>query len=91
MKRGERYRTPHFNIRMLKSPVGMTRLGIAAGRKAGKACARNRIKRRLREYFRLNRDRLPRETDVVFIVLEGAPAMDTKQLSEELDRFFDTE
>ena len=91
MKRGGRFRTPHFNIRMLKSPVGMTRLGIAAGRKVGKACARNRIKRRLKEYFRLNRDKLPRETDVVFIVLEGASAMNTKELCEELDRFFDTE
>ncbi len=91
MKRGGRFRTPHFNIRMLKSPVGTTRLGIAAGRKAGKACARNRIKRRLREYFRLNRDKFPRETDVVFIVREGASTVDTKQLCEELDRFFDRE
>jgi ribonuclease P protein component len=91
MKRGGRYRTPHFNIRMLKNPVGLTRLGIAAGRKAGKACARNRIKRRLREYFRLNRDKLPHGTDVVFIVLEGASAVNTRQLCEELDRFFDRE
>lgn len=88
MKAGGRYSTPHFRIRMLKSPVGKTRLGIAAGRKAGKACARNRIKRRLREYFRLNRDKIPASTDVVFIPLEGASTADTNQLFKELDRFF---
>jgi ribonuclease P protein component len=76
---------------MLKSPVGMTRLGIAAGKKAGKACARNPIKRRLREYFRLNRDKFPPETDVVFIALPGAATADTRQLIGELDRFFDRE
>jgi ribonuclease P protein component len=76
---------------MLKSPVGMTRLGISAGKKAGKACARNRIKRRLKEYFRLNRDKFPPETDVVFIALAGASTADTRQLYMELDRFFDKE
>lgn len=91
MRRGVSFRTPHFRIRMLKSPVGMTRLGISAGKKAGKACARNRIKRRLKEYFRLNRDRFPPETDVVFIALAGASTADTRQLFAELDRFFDKE
>jgi ribonuclease P protein component len=76
---------------MLKSPVGMTRLGISAGKKAGKAWARNRIKRRLKEYFRLHRDKFPPETDVVFIALAGASTADTRQLFAELDRFFDKE
>ncbi|HTY21676.1 MAG TPA: ribonuclease P protein component [Desulfomonilaceae bacterium] len=88
MERGTRHRTPHFQIRMLRNPLGLTRLGIAAGKKVGKACARNRIKRRLREYFRLNRDSMPPETDIVFIPLHSTAALNTKQLREELDRFF---
>jgi ribonuclease P protein component len=75
---------------MLENPQGLQRLGIAVGRKVGKACARNRIKRRLREYFRLNRDKIPPGTDVVFNPLVGASVLDTKQLIEELDRFFGT-
>ncbi|AFM26577.1 ribonuclease P protein component [Desulfomonile tiedjei] len=90
IKEGVRYRTPHFFIRMLENPQGLQRLGIAVGRKVGKACARNRIKRRLREYFRLNRDKIPPGTDVVFNPLVGASVLDTKQLFEELDRFFGT-
>jgi ribonuclease P protein component len=91
MERGVRYRTPHFDIRMLKNSLGRRRLGISAGRKAGNACARNRIKRRLREYFRLNREKMPPETDMVFITRRGAVALDMQRLATELDRFFETE
>ena len=90
MSNGVRYYTPHFHIRMLGNRLGITRLGITAGRKAGKACARNRIKRRLREYFRLNRDKIPSETDIVFIASQGAAALETKELFAELNRFFET-
>lgn len=88
MRKGVRYNTPHFHIRMLKNPLGMTRLGIAVGRKAGNACARNRIKRRLREYFRLNREKMPPETDIVFVALDGAAPLEMNQVQAELDRFF---
>ncbi len=89
-REGVRYRTPHFYIRMLENPQGLQRLGIAAGRKVGNACARNRIKRRLREYFRLNRDKMPPGTDLVVIPFSETSILDTKQLFEELDRFFET-
>jgi ribonuclease P protein component len=89
-REGVRYRTPHFYIRMLENPQGLQRLGIAAGRKVGNACARNRIKRRLREYFRLNRDKIPPRTDLVLIPFSETSILDTKQLFEELNRFFET-
>ena len=76
---------------MLKNSLGRRRLGISAGRKAGNACARNRIKRRLREYFRLNREKMPPETDMVFIARTGAAALDMHRLADELDRFFQAE
>jgi len=76
---------------MLGNPLGKRRLGIVAGRKAGNACARNRTKRRLREYFRLNRDKMPPDMDVIFILLQGAVTLTTWQLRAELDRFFETE
>ncbi len=89
MREGARYRTSHFGIRILRNPAGKQRLGLAVGKKAGKACARNRIKRRLREYFRLNRDKMPPEVDMVFIALQGASTLQTNRLREELDRFFE--
>jgi len=65
------------------------RLGIAVGKKAGNACARNRIKRGLREYFRLNQEKMPPGMDIVFIALPGAASLNTLQLRVELDRFFE--
>jgi ribonuclease P protein component len=91
LKEGVRYRTAHFLIRMLRNRPSSSRLGLAIGRKAGKACERNRVKRRLREYFRLNRDKIPPETDIVFIASPGAASLTTYQLFKELDRFFEKE
>lgn len=87
-REGSRLRTPHFLIRTTGSPAGRVRLGIIAGRKVGNACVRNRIKRKLREYFRLNRETLPPCVDVVFIPLAGAVTLSSLQLRDELDRFF---
>ncbi len=89
IREGRRYRTPHFHIRVLRNSLGRARLGITAGRKVGTACARNAIKRRLREFFRLNRDKIPADTDVVFIVLKGAAGLNTRQIFLELGRFFE--
>ncbi len=91
MHEGVRYRTSHFHIRMLTNSRGRPRLGIAAGRKVGNACTRNRIKRRLREYFRLNRDKMPPDKDMVFIPFGAAAGLDARRLAEELDGFFETQ
>ena len=91
LKQGRRYRTSHFFVRIARNQVGRPRLGMAVGRKSGNACARNRIKRRLREYFRLNRAKMPPDVDMVFIPLQGATSLESQGLREELDRFFETQ
>lgn len=47
-------------------PVRQARMAIAISRTYGNAVARNRIKRVLREIFRLNKSRLPPNVDLVF-------------------------
>ena len=44
------------------------RLGISVHRKIGDAVRRNRIKRLIREVFRLNRDLFPPSCDIVFTI-----------------------
>lgn len=50
----------------------MTRLGVTVTRKIGNAVARNRIKRLVREVFRLHRARLPEGLDLVWVAKQQA-------------------
>jgi ribonuclease P protein component len=57
-----------------------SRLGISVHRKVGNAVRRNRIKRIVRETFRLHRDIFPGSSDIVFTVrpqfsVNGMPAL----------------
>jgi ribonuclease P protein component len=56
------------------APTGAvpSRLGITVTRKIGNAVARNRIKRLVREVFRLNRVRLPEGLDLVWVAKQQA-------------------
>ncbi len=57
----------------LKNGLDHCRLGLAVPRHVGGAVARNRIKRRLRECFRLLQDELPAGYDLVITVRRHAP------------------
>jgi ribonuclease P protein component len=46
---------------------GLWRLGLAVTRKTGGAVVRNRVKRVVREFFRLNQKRLPQGYDIVVV------------------------
>lgn len=59
-------------IRACPAPCGSARLGLAVSRKVGNAVVRNRWKRRIREAFRLNRQKLPTGIDFVVRPRRGA-------------------
>ena len=50
-----------------------TRLGLAVSRRVGHAVRRNRIKRLLRETFRLQPELFPVGRDVIFMVRSSCP------------------
>ena len=61
------------------------RLGIKARRKIGHAVARNRIKRCVREWFRVSRGRLEDDIDVVVIARRPAADLSGREIAADLD------
>ena len=64
-----------LNVYALPNELGHPRLGISIGRRVGTAPKRNRIKRLLRESFRLLQHDLPRGYDFVIVVRPHTPLM----------------
>ncbi|MCB4792241.1 MAG: ribonuclease P protein component [Elusimicrobia bacterium] len=65
-----------------KDSEGLTRLGLVTSGKLGIAAHRNRLKRRLREIFRLNKYSMARGLDIVFIPKKDAIDLNFEKLRD---------
>jgi len=81
---GRRLRARHFTVLYLKNELGNIRCGITVSKKNGNAVKRNRVKRFLREFFRLNRDHLEPSSDYIFIALNGSSKLEYCEIENEL-------
>jgi len=85
-KHGTRYTTGNFVIIIHQNNRDIRRIGISVSKKVGGAVKRNRVKRLVREFFRLHKDQLPISKDFLFIAKPGSTQLTYQGLSEELLR-----
>ncbi|MBW2060616.1 MAG: ribonuclease P protein component [Deltaproteobacteria bacterium] len=78
-----RIKTDHFLLLVKPNQLPQARLGITASKKVGSAVKRNRVKRRVREFFRTHKHFLPAGLDLLIIVSRGAADMDADSFERE--------
>lgn len=71
-RNGKRLRGKEFSLIFMPNGLNTNRLGISV-HGVKKAVARNRIKRIIREFYRLNRQFISPSSDIVFAVRKNFP------------------
>lgn len=88
-KIGKKIHNKEFIVIYSPSRVNRTRLGITASKRVGKANERNRMKRHIREFFRLNRHNISGFWDINIIVKKEAADLASGQVHSSLKNMFD--
>lgn len=83
-----RFGSSHITILVTPNSDNNNRLGLAIAKKRVKlAVQRNRIKRQIRESFRLNQHNLP-HIDIVVMVKSGTDKLENKEINQQLEKIW---
>ena len=85
---GCKYSTPHFVLLVADNVVDMSRLGVTVSRRVGNAVERNKVKRIIREFFRLNREKILDPLDYSVIARRGSAQLLSSEINLELKNLF---
>ena len=72
----------HLVLYARRNRTAANRVGITVGKKLGKAVVRNRVRRRLREIYRLNEDRFAPGWDIVVVARSRCISADFDKLTD---------
>jgi len=83
-----RFGSSHITILITPNLSEQNRLGLAIAKKRVKlAVQRNRIKRQIRESFRLNQHNLP-HIDMVVMVKSGTDKLENSEINRQLEKIW---
>ena len=81
---GKSYANKYLVIYMSKNDFGYNRLGVSVSKKIGNSVVRHRMKRLIKESFRLHEDMFNSGLNIVVIVRKGAEVLSYKEITSAL-------
>ncbi|HPJ22053.1 MAG TPA: ribonuclease P protein component [Clostridia bacterium] len=85
-KKGSHYKAKNLTLYVLDTNRQKPRLGITVSRKAyGRSVDRNRVRRLVRESFRIFEEDLKRNTDMVFVIKKNRELPDFFEIKNETE------
>ncbi len=87
-KNGKKNWNPHFVIYVYRTELSQSRLGITVSKKVGNSVTRNRVKRLIREAFRMLKPELLPQYDIVVVGRKDASDLSGLQAQESLHQVF---
>ena len=87
--KGKSTSSPYLAVYCRKNRLGINRIGFTVSTRLGNAVTRNRIRRRLKESYRLNEDKFRSGYDIVAVARYRCADADFDVLQKEMIRVFD--
>ena len=83
-QKGKSYANKYFVIYLSNNDFGYNRLGVSVSKKVGNSVIRHRMKRLVKENFRLHEDMFNSGLDIVVIVRQSATMLSFQEVKDAL-------